>query len=113
MGGWILSGARRSGSRSGDKHTRGGGNVTSDRSDETRLWRQVVDALPDGVMLVDEEGKALAVNQALEGIAERAEVHGASCCELFGCHHPGGDLEGRSEERRVGKECRSRWSPYH
>src|SRR5256885_5378028 len=32
----------------------------------------------------------------------------------------GGDLESaferilqRSEERRVGKECRSRWSPYH
>ena len=23
------------------------------------------------------------------------------------------DLENRSEERRVGKECRSRWSPYH
>src|SRR5256885_3870304 len=23
------------------------------------------------------------------------------------------DLELRSEERRVGKECRSRWSPYH
>ena len=23
------------------------------------------------------------------------------------------DVEGRSEERRVGKECRSRWSPYH
>ena len=25
-------------------------------------------------------------------------------------HHA---CEGRSEERRVGKECRSRWSPYH
>ena len=25
----------------------------------------------------------------------------------------GGRLECRSEERRVGKECRSRWSPYH
>ena len=28
----------------------------------------------------------------------------------------GGDYEDvlkRSEERRVGKECRSRWSPYH
>ena len=31
----------------------------------------------------------------------------------------GGDVEkcfkgeDRSEERRVGKECRSRWSPYH
>src|SRR2546427_4220079 len=23
------------------------------------------------------------------------------------------DLPARSEERRVGKECRSRWSPYH
>ena len=23
------------------------------------------------------------------------------------------DFESRSEERRVGKECRSRWSPYH
>ena len=22
-------------------------------------------------------------------------------------------IEKRSEERRVGKECRSRWSPYH
>ena len=25
-------------------------------------------------------------------------------------HH---DEDDRSEERRVGKECRSRWSPYH
>ena len=24
-----------------------------------------------------------------------------------------GEIIGRSEERRVGKECRSRWSPYH
>ena len=23
------------------------------------------------------------------------------------------EMGGRSEERRVGKECRSRWSPYH
>ena len=23
------------------------------------------------------------------------------------------ELQTRSEERRVGKECRSRWSPYH
>ena len=23
------------------------------------------------------------------------------------------ESKGRSEERRVGKECRSRWSPYH
>src|ERR1035437_1347390 len=30
----------------------------------------------------------------------------------FGMHKPH-HLEMRSEERRVGKECRSRWSPYH
>ena len=27
-------------------------------------------------------------------------------------HFPGNPVV-RSEERRVGKECRSRWSPYH
>ena len=26
---------------------------------------------------------------------------------------PPGEYQLRSEERRVGKECRSRWSPYH
>ncbi len=25
----------------------------------------------------------------------------------------GWKIKARSEERRVGKECRSRWSPYH
>src|SRR3712207_9403458 len=28
-------------------------------------------------------------------------------------HAIAGALPNRSEERRVGKECRSRWSPYH
>ena len=31
---------------------------------------------------------------------------------LIKCHDPD-RIEKRSEERRVGKECRSRWSPYH
>ena len=30
---------------------------------------------------------------------------------LLSCCDP--DAKKRSEERRVGKECRSRWSPYH
>src|SRR3989442_463708 len=36
-----------------------------------------------------------------------------SCCTSDEC--PGTCLQPlvRSEERRVGKECRSRWSPYH
>src|SRR3712207_8237560 len=30
-----------------------------------------------------------------------------------GATHVAHGCTGRSEERRVGKECRSRWSPYH
>src|SRR6266404_9950594 len=56
----------------------------------------------------------------------------AECCELFGtelraegasfcaaleaflpCAAATMGFTARSEERRVGKECRSRWSPYH
>src|SRR2546422_2142893 len=32
---------------------------------------------------------------------------------LHRMHHADLDVDVRSEERRVGKECRSRWSPYH
>ena len=31
----------------------------------------------------------------------------------FTLQGPAYECSGRSEERRVGKECRSRWSPYH
>src|SRR6266850_7223704 len=55
------------------------------------------------------------------------KVTGVQTCALPICHHgrrhrgagegrAGGGRrrrDGRSEERRVGKECRSRWSPYH
>ena len=38
-------------------------------------------------------------------------------CGVFGIYDFSGDDVApsiyRSEERRVGKECRSRWSPYH
>ena len=51
-------------------------------------------------------------------------VHGALCvsesglCLLYVLKYrcaffAGGRVESRSEQRRVGKECRSRWSPYH
>src|SRR6202049_3310502 len=37
-----------------------------------------------------------------------------SAAEVRGAHSRGKRQPGnRSEERRVGKECRSRWSPYH
>src|SRR5256885_7166966 len=36
----------------------------------------------------------------------------AGLCRTRGAGRGGGRAD-RSEERRVGKECRSRWSPYH
>src|SRR2546430_15390933 len=50
---------------------------------------------PDALRLPAREG----VRGAAEG-----EVFQADVAE---------EAEARSEERRVGKECRSRWSPYH
>src|ERR1043166_6044264 len=46
--------------------------------------------------------------RAMSGAVSRAVAEGFT-------HMAFGDLflEDRSEERRVGKECRSRWSPYH
>src|SRR5574341_2666766 len=42
-------------------------------------------------------------------------VRGRAACQLAFVAGDGSlaHLGGRSEERRVGKECRSRWSPYH
>src|SRR2546430_16163651 len=52
--------------------------------------------------------------------AERAFELGINLLDtspLYGCglaeHRCGTAIRRRSEERRVGKECRSRWSPYH
>ena len=33
--------------------------------------------------------------------------------DVYGSKMPINQIGNRSEERRVGKECRSRWSPYH
>src|SRR2546429_3677641 len=58
--------------------------------------------------------------QQADAIAQRkARAQGfESWIALVGRHRCGnadrpGEVAIRSEERRVGKECRSRWSPYH
>ena len=50
-------------------------------------WQQTARAMPDKIAVVDNHGASYTYS-ALDHAA-------------------------RSEERRVGKECRSRWSPYH
>src|SRR3712207_7961905 len=52
-----------------------------------------------------------------EGTSDQSSHH-AECprpCSLVTDELIDGTIvsNGRSEERRVGKECRSRWSPYH
>ena len=51
-------------------------------------------------------GELLQIDQNIAPILLNIGMH------CLGC--PSSQMETiRSEERRVGKECRSRWSPYH
>src|SRR5256885_11005755 len=56
----------------------------------------------------------LQLNRRLSGISASANqmtsVPDTTCASFGTVTLPAND---RSEERRVGKECRSRWSPYH
>src|SRR5260221_2939917 len=59
---------------------------------------------------------ARPLGRVLSGYGNNAadQQEGAVCGNLFGTYLHGSLLpKNRSEERRVGKECRSRWSPYH
>src|SRR5258708_39045209 len=48
-------------------------------------------------------------NEALDAHQRRA----ADSTDSTASDYSGRKVRRRSEERRVGKECRSRWSPYH
>jgi len=50
---------------------------------------------------------------ALEYIHYLKETFGVKGMKLYTAEWKGDSKGWRSEERRVGKECRSRWSPYH
>ena len=55
---------------------------------------QILNSLINSILLVDDDLAVHYANPAAQ------QVLAQSCRK-------------RSEERRVGKECRSRWSPYH
>ena len=60
-------------------------------------------------------GMARTANTRAQARTKAAKVTGAGVAAIRArakrAHQALGD--DRSEERRVGKECRSRWSPYH
>ena len=60
------------------------------------------------VVLIENEFGEIGIDGGFlkdAGIEIREMNSGCICCSLVG--------DFRSEERRAGKECRSRWSPYH
>ena len=59
---------------------------------------------------------ARAVERARRWVEESADEPTSRSAELLSrilADPDGLEFRSRSEERRVGKECRSRWSPYH
>src|SRR3712207_2885113 len=66
--------------------------------------------LAEGRKFLDypEGAKYVLLREDVEGEEERLERFS---CPIFSLSKK--CFEKRSEERRVGKECRSRWSPYH
>src|SRR5256885_4764977 len=49
----------------------------------------------------------------ISAVPDRADPADATAGGPAADQHAARPDRGRSEERRVGKECRSRWSPYH
>src|SRR5256885_7467423 len=87
------------------RHTRLQGDWSSDVCSSDLLakppWIRVRAATPGSRF---HEIKKILRDQNLHTVCEEA-----SCPNIAECFGNGT----RSEERRVGKECRSRWSPYH
>ena len=74
------------------------------------LVQRGVDAIVHMAAVPFSKGVQRLSEQMLSHVAARHHVH------LFSVNMVGGNdsrVYNRSEERRVGKECRSRWSPYH
>ena len=69
------------------------------------------------VSVLNMEGKEVGImelNDAVFGVEINEHlVHQAVVLQLANNRQGTQKAKTRSEERRVGKECRSRWSPYH
>src|SRR5256885_4516109 len=90
------------------RHTR----LQGDWSSDVCFSDLVVTADARGGALEEQLGALGGVDLVVERLGARGLLHARDAAALV--RHAGGpDLLQRSEERRVGKECRSRWSPDH
>ena len=77
---------------------------------ERNEWQAWLDASPEHAQAWTLVEKVVS---RFQGLPPRASIHSASAASTGSSGTENGILAIRSEERRVGKECRSRWSPYH
>ena len=77
--------------------------------------RRILEKAGHAVKSLRELGITLDPEETGATFAENARIKAAAFCAASGLPTVADDsgLCVRSEERRVGKECRSRWSPYH
>src|SRR5256885_13329422 len=92
------------------RHTRLQGDWSSDvcSSDLAGIARKLIDAGVQDSKRIGSDARirelADAIRKDTLGLVDTVLIGPAKYNELY---------QKRSEERRVGKECRSRWSPYH
>src|SRR3712207_7888261 len=84
----------------------------SSRRRHTRYWRDWSSDVCSSDLAADRRAVVAAAVAARPVLNEGGRVDVAELLDARG-RVDVEDLERRSEERRVGKECRSRWSPYH
>src|SRR2546422_10417883 len=72
--------------------------------------RMATDTRPERAVTVSDGYVGLNINPRKAGRAGGLDHFGV---EVEDAERLCAQLRERSEERRVGKECRSRWSPYH
>ena len=102
-----------------DAEVRGAYMITLPGARENWCEQQASETLAEQIRLIERDGGAVAGAHLRRGdatgtICELAEELNADLVVLGSRGlGPLRRLAGRSEERRVGKECRSRWSPYH
>ena len=70
-------------------------------------WNRMPDALKEQVF------EHLARLVAVADLSEENRIAYDKALDRYRVNQIVEEDERRSEERRVGKECRSRWSPYH
>src|SRR2546426_5767329 len=87
----------------------------SSRRRHTRLqgdWSSDVCSSDLGVASIEDLRRLAAIRRVTAVVVGRALYTGAIDLK-HALEVVGSSAASRSEERRVGKECRSRWSPYH